>query len=231
MAVNIRPSMIERAKERAARERVEDGPEFRVADATDLPFEDASFDAVLVESVTTFIDDKAAAIGEYAGVLKRGGCVGLNEEIWLKTPPPQEIVDYAAKTWDINTEIVTLERWVELLQASGLEITLASPRTFGVLTNVSETARYGCRDFLTVLWRTTKLYCTSASFRQYLRKRGRLPRGIWNYLGYALLVAASNTSTRSNSRSGLPPRGPRVDSRSSHRVPLGSTPACLPCTR
>lgn len=114
--------------------------------------------------------------------------MGLNEEIRLKTPPPQEIVDYAAKTWDIHTEIDPLERWVELLEASGLEITLASRRTFGILTNVSETARYGCRDFITLLWRTTKLYFTSASFRQYMRKRGRLPRGIWDYLGYALLV-------------------------------------------
>lgn len=71
MAVDIRPSMIERAKERAARERVEERVEFRVADATDLPFENASFEAVLVESVTTFIDDKAAAVGEYAGSSSR----------------------------------------------------------------------------------------------------------------------------------------------------------------
>lgn len=188
LGVDIRPSMIERAKERAAREHVEDRVEFRVADATNLPFEDGFFDAVLVESVTTFIEDKTAAIQEYARVLKPGGCVGLNEEIWLKTPPPQEIVDYAAKTWDIHTEIVTLDRWVKLLEASGLEITLASPRAFGVMTNVSEMARYGCRDFLTLLWRTTKLYFTSAPFRQYMKKRGRLPRGIWDYLGYALLV-------------------------------------------
>jgi ubiquinone/menaquinone biosynthesis C-methylase UbiE len=180
--------MVERAKERAERERIGDRTEFRVADATDLPFEDALFDAVLVESVTTFIDDKAAAIGEYARVLKPGSCVGLNEEIWLKTPPPQEIVDYAAKTWDIHTEILTLERWVQLLESSGLEITLASPRTFGVMTNVSEMARYGCRDFLTLFWRTTRLYFTSAPFRQYMRERGRLPKGIWNYLGYSLLV-------------------------------------------
>jgi len=188
MGVDIRASMVERATERAKRARVEDRVHFRVASATDLPFEDGSFDVVLVESVTTFIEDKSAAIGEYARVVKPGGCLGLNEEIWLKTPPPQEIVDYAAKTWDIHTEIVTLDRWVQLLEASGLEITLGSPRTFGVMTNVSEMARYGCRDFLTLLWRTTKLYFTSAPFRQYMRKRGRLPRGIWDYLGYALLV-------------------------------------------
>jgi arsenite methyltransferase len=189
LGVDIRPSMIERAKERASRERVEDRVEFRMADATDLPFEDATFDVVLVESVTTFIDDKASAIREYARVAKPGGCVGLNEEIWLKTPPPQEMVDYAARTWDIHIEIVTLDRWVDLLEASGLKVTLASPRTFEAMTNVSELARYGCRGFLTMLWRTTKLYFTSAAFRKYMRdRRQRLPKGIWDYLGYALLV-------------------------------------------
>ena len=117
LGVDIRPSMIQRANERAKRERVRDRIEFGVADATDLPFEDATFDVVLAESVTTFIDDRPSAIEEYARVVKPGGCVGLNDEIWLKTPPPQEIVDYAAKTWDIHTEIFTLDRWMDLLGA------------------------------------------------------------------------------------------------------------------
>jgi ubiquinone/menaquinone biosynthesis C-methylase UbiE len=189
LGVDIRPIMIQRANERAKTERVQDKVEFRVADATDLPFGDATFDVVLVESVTTFIDDRTSAISEYARAVKPGGCVGLNEEIWLKTPPPQKIVEYAAKTWDIHTEIVILNRWVDLLETSGLNVTLASPRTFEAMTEVSELARYGCRGFLTMLWRTTKLYFTSSAFRQYMMdRRQRLPEGIWDYLGYALLV-------------------------------------------
>jgi ubiquinone/menaquinone biosynthesis C-methylase UbiE len=188
LGVDIRASMVERATERAARARVADRVDFRVADATDLPFEDATFDVVLVESVTTFIEDKAAAIPEYARVLKPGGCVGLNEEIWHKTPPPQEIVAYAAQTWDVQAKIPTLDGWAALLKASGLTVELASPRRYGPLTDLSELARYGCRDFLTMIWRSTKLYLTSPAFRKYMRQRRRLPKGIWDYLGYALLV-------------------------------------------
>jgi arsenite methyltransferase len=188
LGVDIRPSMIERARERAARARVEDRVEFRVADATDLPFEDATFDVVLAESVTTFIEDKAAAIGQYARVLKPGGCLGLNEELWHQTPVPPEIVEYTAQTWDVQAEILTLEGWVELLKASGLTVELASRRRYGPLTDFSELARYGCRDFLTMLWRSAKLYATSSAFRKYMRERRRLPKGIWDYLGYALLV-------------------------------------------
>lgn len=188
MGVDIRPSMIERAKERAARAKVEDRVEFKVADGTDLPFDDGSFDVLLVESVTTFIEDKATAIGEYARVLKPGGCVGLNEEIWHQTPVPPEIVEYAAFTWDVQAEMFTLEGWVELLENSGLTVTTASSRRYGPMTDFSELARYGCRDFLTMLWRSTKLYFTSPAFRKYMRDRRRLPKGIWDYLGYALLV-------------------------------------------
>ena len=188
LGVDIRASMVERARERAARAGVEDRVEFRVADATDLPFEDETFDVVLVESVTTFIQDKAAALGEYARVVKPGRCVGLNEEIWHQTPVPPEIVQYTAHTWDVQAEIPTLDGWVELLKASGLTVELASPRRYGPLTDLSELARYGCRDFLAVLWRSAKLYLTSPAFRKYMRQRRRLPKGIWDYLGYALLV-------------------------------------------
>jgi len=188
LGVDIRASMVERATERATRARVEDRVHFRVADATDLPFEDGSFDVVLVESVTTFIEDKSAAIGEYARVVKPGGCVGLNEEIWHQTPVPPEIVQYASETWDVQAKILTLEGWVELLKASGLTVNVASRRTFSAMTDFSELARYGCRDFLTILWRSMRLYFTSAAFRKYMRERRRLPKGIWDYLGYALLV-------------------------------------------
>jgi arsenite methyltransferase len=122
MGVDIRQSMIGQARERAARAGVEPRAEFRVADATDLPFEDATFDVVLVESVTTFIEDKPTAAGEYSRVLKPGGRVGLNEEIWHQTPVPPEIVEYVAFTWDVHAEIPTLEGWAELLKDAGLTV-------------------------------------------------------------------------------------------------------------
>ncbi|MDH4208549.1 MAG: methyltransferase domain-containing protein [Anaerolineae bacterium] len=188
LGVDIRPSMIEQARERAARAGVQERAEFRVADATALPFENSTFDAVLVESVTTFIEHKAAAIREYARVVKPGGCVGLNEELWHQAPVPPEIVEYVAFTWDVRAEIPTLEGWIELLTASGLTLELASRRRYAPVTDLSEIARYGCRDFLTIFWRSAKLYFTSPAFRKYMRERRRLPKGIWDYLGYALLV-------------------------------------------
>jgi hypothetical protein len=67
-------------------------------------------------------------------------------------------------------------------------VELTSPRRYGPLTDFTEIARYGCRDFLTILGRSLRLYSTSPAFRKYMRERRRLPKGIWEYLGYALLV-------------------------------------------
>ena len=94
---------------------------------------------------------------------------------------------------DVQVEILTLEGWVALLEGSGLTVTTADPRKFGPLTDVSEVARYGCRDFVTMLYRTAYLYCTSSAFRRYMRERRRPPKGIWDYLGFALLVGKKPT--------------------------------------
>ncbi len=53
---------------------------FRQADALDLPFEDASFDAVACQFGLMFFPDKAAGMAEALRVLKPGGMLGFN--VW-----------------------------------------------------------------------------------------------------------------------------------------------------
>ena len=54
---------------------------FRVADATDLPFEDNSFDVAHCHTVLTHIPDTQAALSEIRRVLKPGGMVAGRELI------------------------------------------------------------------------------------------------------------------------------------------------------
>ena len=53
---------------------------FRQADALDLPFEDASFDAVVCQFGVMFFPDKAAGMAEALRVLKPGGMLAFN--VW-----------------------------------------------------------------------------------------------------------------------------------------------------
>jgi arsenite methyltransferase len=188
VGVDLHEKMVDLARARANREGVEDKTEFRVADAQELPFEDGLFDVVIVESVTTFIESKQKALREYARVAKSGGYVGLNEEIWLKTAPPAEIVEFVAKTWDIESEIPTADGWVRMLEDAGLRDVVAKPYTFSVAREATQVLRYGCRDFWGMLSSTISLYLTSSEFRQYMKGRQRLPKGIWEYLGYGLFI-------------------------------------------
>lgn len=69
-------ALLDRGRERAAAERL--NVEFRVADAEALPFDDASFDAVVSTFGIMFAPDQARAAAEAARVCRSGGVIGLS---------------------------------------------------------------------------------------------------------------------------------------------------------
>jgi SAM-dependent methyltransferase len=69
------PALLERARERAAAERLE--IEFVEADAQDLPFEDASFDVAMSIFGAMFAPDQKKAAAELLRVVKPGGRIGM----------------------------------------------------------------------------------------------------------------------------------------------------------
>jgi ubiquinone/menaquinone biosynthesis C-methylase UbiE len=184
--------MVERSRERAKKEKVTDKVEFRVADAQDLPFEAAVFDAVITESVTAFPEDKQKAVDEYARVTRSGGYVGLNETVWLKVPPPPEVVAWAAQDVGAAVQPLTSHAWAGLLEAAGLkEITVI---TYPV--NVQNEARgilkrYGTGGMLRVMGRMMLFYARSPTYRKFVkgvRQGGVIPDNLQVYFGYGLFV-------------------------------------------
>ena len=81
-AVDITPAMLRRAERRAARLGL---PLVALeASAAALPFEDASFDAVILHLILAVVPDPLAALGEVQRVLKPGG----RAVVWDKMRPP-----------------------------------------------------------------------------------------------------------------------------------------------
>lgn len=190
--VDINERMIARSRERAERVKVADRVAFGVADAQDLPFADAVFDAVITESVTAFPEDKQKAVDEYARVTKPGGYVGLNESIWWKVPPPPEVVAWAAQDIGANVQPLTIDAWVGLMENAGLrEVTT---RTYAVDTQVETRGilrRYGWGGMLRVFWRIMRLYGRSPAYRAFVRdvrQGGFVPENLQAYFGYGLFV-------------------------------------------
>ncbi|HJS76860.1 MAG TPA: class I SAM-dependent methyltransferase, partial [Burkholderiales bacterium] len=75
VATDYVPALLERARERAAAERLP--MEFQEADAEALPFSDASFDAVVSTFGVMFTPDQERAAAELVRVCKGGGKIGL----------------------------------------------------------------------------------------------------------------------------------------------------------
>lgn len=75
VATDYVPALLERARERAAADRL--AIEFRQADAEALPFADGSFDAVVSTFGVMFTPDQERAAAEMVRVCKRGGKIGL----------------------------------------------------------------------------------------------------------------------------------------------------------
>ena len=192
VGVDISERMIDWSNERAKREGLENRVEFRVADAQNLPFEDALFDAVIGESITVFLEDKQRGVSEYVRVTKPGGYVGLNETTWIKTPPPTELVQYLSRTFGAKTEFLTSDGWEELLEGSGLRDIVVRTYKINLLREyINGIRRLDFKDFSRAWYRFFSLYIVSPAFRRAIKERyahGLPLRAFFEYLGYGIYV-------------------------------------------
>lgn len=126
VGVDIAELSIEKAKERAKREGLEGKTDFRIGDAYALPFEAGTFDSVITEFVSQFLD-RDRAFREFARVLKPGGCVGINELYREKDVPPKaaEKINHAeyifAEITGLPFTLPTPEEWKRELEEAGLK--------------------------------------------------------------------------------------------------------------
>jgi SAM-dependent methyltransferase len=186
VGVDISPKMIEWSWKRAREERVLANVDFKVADILDLPFESGRFDAVIVESVIAFVEDKRRAIRECVRVTKPGGYVGLNETIWLGMPPPPALLEKAKV---LGTKILTAAEWKPLWENSGLR-----DRSFEVhaIDNRREIrgrmqwigARWALRGFGRLIF----LYLSNPAMRKSIKESFDAPLEVLKLMGYMLLV-------------------------------------------
>jgi ubiquinone/menaquinone biosynthesis C-methylase UbiE len=124
-----------------ARAALGDRAEYAVADVQELPFADASFDAVIANHMLFHIEDRTRALGELARVLRPGGTfrattIGLDHlrELRELVPPPPE--SQWAKTRDrfmieqVHEELAPFFVQVEVEPVPGpqdLEVTELEP--------------------------------------------------------------------------------------------------------
>jgi len=190
VGVDLSEMMVERSNERAKRKGVEDRIKFIVADAQNLPFEDCIFDAVISESVNTFMKDKQKAVSEYVRVIRPGGYVGFNEAIWVETPP-SELVEYLSRALG-GAKFLTSDGWKNLLENAGLaDIVARSYKTCAWHQWASEVRQMNPRDYLGAWGKFLSLCFKSPAARKWIKEISIPPRSvfrIFKYFGYGLYV-------------------------------------------
>jgi arsenite methyltransferase len=186
VGVDISEQMVAWSRQRAREEKVEDRVEFRVADVLDLPFENDRFDAVLVESVLVFVEDKIRAVSECVRVTKPGGYIGLNESIWLTTPPPE--VARLARSLVGPVEIPLKETWQALWGRSGLDEQTISCHSVQARSEIRDRVEWvGWRWALRGFYRLARLYLGNPAARQSIKEQMRSPKQSVESFGYILL--------------------------------------------
>ena len=95
--------------------------EFQVADATKLPFDDDSFDAIVCECAVSTFEDKAAVASEFARVLKTGGQLGVSDMCRYAELSPR--LSDSIGPWACLQDALTVEGYQKLMLEAGLRAT------------------------------------------------------------------------------------------------------------
>jgi ubiquinone/menaquinone biosynthesis C-methylase UbiE len=185
VAVDISEKMLSWARRRARREGVVDRITFRQADIRELPFDDDRFDAVIVESVLAFVEDKEATIQELIRVTKPGGYVGLNESYWIREPPAEVL----SQSVYIGTAIISEAEWRAIWDATPLETHTIEAFSLEAKQEVRDRIGWiGWRSILPAWGRVIKILLSNPRARDAIRQQLDAPTEMINTMGYGLFV-------------------------------------------
>jgi SAM-dependent methyltransferase len=182
VARDISPLMRERAARNVGRSGV-DGVVVQDADILNLPYADGSFDCVLAEAVTMFVD-RARAAAELARVCKPGGRVLATEFCWRKPPTAQAREIFLGQVCP-GLQVDSVEDWVGIYTGAGLTDLRTDTGPFAMMTARGMLADEGAHAL--------SVAARAMSRPAYLRKMmwliPRMSRAV-PYLGYIVVHAS-----------------------------------------
>lgn len=186
IGVDISNKMLEWSHRRARKEHMEEKVNFRNGNILALPFETDRFDAVIVESVAVFVEDKALAIRECRRVTKPGGFIGLNEVCWIH--PASDEMNSSARR-EMGAAPIPLETWQSLWDGSGLSEKLVKVCTIDKQAELRGRVRWvGLRWALKAIVRLLILYISNPGVRLAIREQWSGTLDKTSSMGYLLLV-------------------------------------------
>jgi SAM-dependent methyltransferase len=187
VGVDLLGSMVAQCRNRAREQGVQDRVEFQVADARDLPFEDNTFDAVIMESLNVFFEDKSKAMGEYVRVAKRGGYVGITEMTWLQPPSAQLEATFRDTA---HATALDAEGWKGLMKEAGLLDLVGSAHRMDLSAeSKGRMERYGGLGIVKIMLRMLGMVITDRESRRIMQGGlGAVSRDMLDVVGYGVFA-------------------------------------------
>jgi SAM-dependent methyltransferase len=182
VAVDIDEAMLAKARDNVESAGAGGLVEVRTGDIQGLGFGDETFDVVLVEAVTMFVDRSRAA-SEVVRVCRRGGRVLDHEFIWRRPPSP-EARDTFTREVCPGIDFESVEDWVNLYRAAGLDRLSTTTGPFAMMTPSGFLRDEGFVG-------TVRIMGKALSRPAYIRKMAWLMPRMFRampYLGYVVLA-------------------------------------------
>ncbi len=191
-AVDIAPLMLERAAAKVHAARLSDRIVVERGDICNLPFADGSFDRVVAEAVTMFVDRPRAA-AELVRVCKPGGRVLATEFYWRKPPTPEArhvFLDVVCPGMQFDS----LEDWVRLYTAAGLSHVDVETGPFDMMTPAGFVHDEGLTNSAAVM---TRAMSRMSYARKMMWLMPRVARAV-PYLGFILVSGTKPAADAEN---------------------------------
>jgi ubiquinone/menaquinone biosynthesis C-methylase UbiE len=177
-AVDISPIMLASADANVRKADLSEPIEVCYGDILALDYADNSFDCVVAEAVTMFVDRPSAA-RELVRVCRPGGRVLTTEFLWRKPPTPEARQIFLGEICP-GLNFDTLDDWVAIYRQAGLDDIEVTTGSFEMMTPAGFLADEGIKNSIQLMMRTLSRW-------SYLRKMAwlmpRMQRAV-PFLGY-----------------------------------------------
>lgn len=185
-AVDISPLVLERARAAVSDAGVEDRVAVQEGDILSLQLPDASFDIVIAEAVTMFVDRPRAA-RELVRVCRPGGQVLATEFMWRR-PPTDEAREVFLGQVCPGLRFDTVDDWTRIYSAAGLADVQVDEGPFDMMTPRGFIADEGLRRTLAVMGR---VLTRPAYMKKMMWLMPRMRRAV-PYLGYIVVAGTKS---------------------------------------
>jgi SAM-dependent methyltransferase len=186
--VDNSPLMLERAGANVRMAGLPEAVAVERGDITALRFADNTFDRVLAEAVTMFVD-RPRAVHELVRVCKPGGMVLATEFLWRRPPTPAARATFLGEVCPGMT-FDTLDDWVRIYSEAGLADLRVTSGPFEMMTPAGFIADEGLGNCLAIMGRALS---RPAYLKKMLWLMPRVNRAV-PYLGYIALAGVKPAS-------------------------------------